>query len=64
MAELESEEVDLCGNWLVQKDRSVIGDATEQRIQWLTTEKLERIAMIRQVGRLFIETREMVGFGS
>jgi len=29
MAELESEEVDLCGNWLVQKDRSVIGDATE-----------------------------------
>src|SRR5438046_4413774 len=44
MAELESEEVDLCGNWLVQKDRSVIGDATEQRIQWLTTEKLERIA--------------------
>src|SRR5438093_12221683 len=46
MAELESEEVDLCGNWLVQKDRSVIGDATEQRIQWLTTEKLDASQMI------------------
>jgi hypothetical protein len=44
IAELATEEVDLRGNWLVQKDRSVVGDATEQRIEWLTTQKLERIA--------------------
>jgi Immunity protein 27 len=44
MAELATEEVDLRGNWIVQKDRSVVGDATEQRIEWLTTQKLERIA--------------------
>ena len=44
MTELAPEEVDLRGVWLVQKDRSVVGDATEQRIEWLTTEKLERVA--------------------
>src|SRR6476646_8546144 len=44
MIELAPEEVDLRGDWLVQKDRSVVGDATEQRIKWLTTEKLERVA--------------------
>ena len=43
MAELATEEVDLRGNWIVQKDRSVVGDTTEQRIEWLT-QKLERIA--------------------
>jgi hypothetical protein len=47
MAELAPEEVDLHGDWLVQRDRTVIGDATEQRIKWLTTEKLERIATDR-----------------
>ena len=44
MTELAPEEVDLRGDWLVQKDRSVVDDATEQRIKWLTTEKLERVA--------------------
>jgi hypothetical protein len=44
MAELAPEEVDLRGEWLVQKDRSVVADATEKRIEWLTTQKLERIA--------------------
>jgi Immunity protein 27 len=44
MTELAPEEVDLRGDWLVQKDRSVVGDATEQRIEWLATEKLERVA--------------------
>ena len=44
MAELAAEEVDLRGDWLVQEDRSVVGGATEQRIDWLTTQKLERIA--------------------
>jgi len=44
MAELAPEEVDLRGNWVVQKDRSVVADATERRIEWLTTQKLERIA--------------------
>ena len=44
MAELAPEEVDLRGDWVVQKDRSVVADATEQRIEWLTTQKLERIA--------------------
>jgi hypothetical protein len=44
MAELAPEEVDLRGDWLVQEDRSVVGDATEQRIEWLTTQKFERIA--------------------
>ncbi len=44
MAELAPEEVDLRGNWIVQKDRSVVADTTEQRIEWLTTQKLERIA--------------------
>jgi Immunity protein 27 len=44
MAELAPEEVDLRGDWLVKKDRSVVGDATEQRIEWLTVQKLERIA--------------------
>ena len=44
MAELASEEVDLRGDWVVQEDRSVVADAVEQRIQWLTTQKLERIA--------------------
>jgi len=42
--ELAPEEVDLCGNWVVQPDRSVVGDTTEERIEWLTTQKLERIA--------------------
>src|SRR6476646_1654968 len=44
MAELAPEEVDLRGDWIVQKDRSVVGDEKEQRIEWLTTQKLERIA--------------------
>ena len=44
IAELAPEEVDLRGNWIVQKDRAVVGDAMEQRIEWLTTQKLERIA--------------------
>ena len=44
MAELAAEEVDLRGDWVAQKDRSVVADATEQRIEWLTTQKLERIA--------------------
>jgi len=44
MAELAPEEVDLRGDWIVQKDRSVVGDAKEQRIEWLTAQKLERIA--------------------
>jgi len=35
MAELAPEEADLRGDWLVQKDRSVVADATEQRIEWL-----------------------------
>ena len=42
--ELSTEEVDLRGDWLVQNDRSVVADLTEQRIEWLTTQKLERIA--------------------
>jgi hypothetical protein len=44
MAELAPEEADLRGDWLVQKDRSVVADATEQRIEWLTKQKLKRIA--------------------
>src|ERR1044071_10300922 len=44
MGELVTEETDLRGNWVVQDDRSVVGDATEERIEWLTTQKLERIA--------------------
>ncbi len=42
--ELSSEEIDLRGDWLVQKDRSVVADPTEKRIEWLATQKLERIA--------------------
>jgi hypothetical protein len=44
MGELGPEEVDLRGDWLVQKDRAVIADETEQRIEWITTQKLQRIA--------------------
>jgi hypothetical protein len=44
IAELAPEEVDLRGDWIVQKDRSVVGDANQQRIKWLTSQKLERIA--------------------
>jgi hypothetical protein len=44
MAELAAEEVDLRGDWIVQGDRSVVGNSTEQRIEWLTARKLERIA--------------------
>lgn len=44
MTELAPEERDLRGDWLVQKDRSVVADATEQRIEWLTTHQLQRIA--------------------
>src|ERR1700730_3891806 len=44
MAELTSKEVDLRGDWIVQKDRSVVADAIEKRIESLTTQKLERIA--------------------
>lgn len=44
MAELGPGEVDLRGDWLVRQDRSVVGDANEQRIEWLTTQKLEGIA--------------------
>jgi hypothetical protein len=44
IAELAQEEVDLLGSWIVQKDGPAVGDATEQRIEWLITQKLERIA--------------------
>jgi Immunity protein 27 len=44
IAELTPAEVDLHGDWLVQQDRSVVADATEQRIEWLTAQKLERIS--------------------
>jgi hypothetical protein len=44
MRELSPDEVDLSGEWLVQTDRSVVRDETEERIEWLTTQKLERIA--------------------
>ena len=44
MAELAPDEVDLRGDWVVQKDRSVVADATDKRIDWLIAEKLERIA--------------------
>ena len=44
ISELTPAEVELRGEWLVQKDRSVIADSTEQRIEWLTTQKLERVA--------------------
>ena len=44
MAELAPEEVDLHGDWVVEKNRSVVADATEQRIEWLTSQKLDRIA--------------------
>ena len=44
MAELAAEEVDLRGDWIVQGDRSVVGNSTEQRIEWLIAQKLERIA--------------------
>jgi len=44
MTELAANERDLHGDWLVQKDRSLIADTTEQRIEWLTKQKLQRIA--------------------
>ena len=44
MAELAPDEVDLRGDWVVQADRSIVGDATEQRIEWLTAQKLKRVA--------------------
>ena len=44
MVELAPEEVDLRGDWVVQKDCSVVADPAEQRIEWLTTQQLERIA--------------------
>lgn len=44
MTELAPDESDLRGDWLVQNDRSVIADATEQRIEWLTKQVLQRIA--------------------
>ena len=44
MAELAPEEVDLRGDWVVKKGRSVVGDTTEERIEWLITQKLQRIA--------------------
>lgn len=44
MTELAPDERDFRGDWLVQKDRSVITDATEQRIEWLIKQKLQRIA--------------------
>ena len=64
MAELAPEEVDLRGDWIVQKDRSVVGDEKEQRIEWLTTQKLERIANDSSGWDTFIEILEMVGYGS
>ena len=44
MAELAPDEVDLGGEWVVQLDHSVVDDATEKRIEWLTTQKLKPIA--------------------
>jgi Immunity protein 27 len=44
MNELASGECDLRGDWLVRKDGSVVADTTEQRIEWLTKQKLHRIA--------------------
>ena len=63
MAPLAPEEVDLRGDWLVQKDRSVAADATERRIEWLITQKLERIAN-NWSGRPLYRDHEMVGCGS
>jgi hypothetical protein len=42
--ELTPDEVDLSGDWVVQRDRSVSADVTEQRIDWLTKHKLQRLA--------------------
>jgi hypothetical protein len=42
-AELAPEEIDLRGDWIVQTDRSVMANAIEKRIEWLITQKLERI---------------------
>ncbi len=44
MTELAPDEGDLRGDWLVQKDRSVLPDATEQRIEWLTKQTLQLLA--------------------
>jgi hypothetical protein len=44
MTELAPDEGDLRGDWIVQRDRSVVADATEQRIEWLTKQKLQPIA--------------------
>jgi immunity protein 27 of polymorphic toxin system len=44
ITELAPDEGDLRGDLLVQKDRSVVADATEQRIEWLTKQKLQRVA--------------------
>jgi hypothetical protein len=44
ISELAPDEGDLRGSWLVQKDRSVIADAVEKRIEWLTKQKLRHVA--------------------
>jgi hypothetical protein len=44
LIEIAPDEHDLRGDWIVQKDRSIIADATEQRIEWLTKQKLRYIA--------------------
>jgi hypothetical protein len=41
---LTPDESNLRGNWIMQKDGSVIADVTEKRIDWLTKHHLEHIA--------------------
>lgn len=42
--DLAPDERELRGHWPVQEDRSVTADAVEQGTEWLTKQKLERIA--------------------
>ncbi len=64
MAALAPEEVDLRGDWLVQKDRSIVADATERRIEWLITQKIERIANNWSGWETLYRDPRVVGCGS
>jgi hypothetical protein len=42
---LSKHETDLVGRWVIEGNRA-IGDATEERINWLVQNQLEKISLV------------------
>ena len=49
MRSLEADETDLVGKWIMS-DGKVVGDSTTERIEWLVSKVLTRIAFHPELG--------------